>query len=197
MRLSVSHITSAFGITAHQLFPIALLKLTLVVLFPIGVLAQDSSEQEMSASINVTGRVVAELAMQSLLIESVYDPSFQQVDIDVTRVIVDPVTNKAGSGGGAGMLVAKGEPGRDFQVVIPEAITLINSETGTTLDVRVIVSHNGIIDQSSSDYVRDAISGFRLNGDGEYYFWLGGEIDVAEVEEGDYEGSFLLEVEYI
>lgn len=197
MIMFISHIISeSAGATIYLLRSVFIL-LILNLLYPVVVSAQDAPQQEISASINVTGRVVAELAMQSLLIESLYNPSFQQVNIDVTRVVIDPVTDQAGSGGGAGMLIAKGEPGRDFQVVIPEAITLVNSETGTTLDVRVTVSHNGIIDQSSSDYIRDAISGFRLNEDGEYYFWLGGEIDVAEVEEGEYEGSFLLEVEYL
>lgn len=179
-------------------YPRHILSFLIAILFSTaGVQAQQTGDQEISATINVTGRVVAELSMQSILIESVYNPSFQQVNIDLTQVVVDPVTDQAGSVGGAGMLVAKGEPNRAFQVTIPQTVTLVHSDTGTTLNIGVVVSHSSIIDQSSSDYVREAVSGFRLNADGEYYFWMGGEIDVADVEEGEYEGNFLLEVEYV
>lgn len=180
-----------------MIIPSALSFGILFTLLSADIRAQQHGEEEISATINVNGRVVAELSMQSILIESVYNPSFQQVDIDLTQVVVDPVTDQAGSVGGAGMLVAKGEPNRAFQVTVPQTVTLVHSDTGTTLNVSVVVSHNGLLDQSSSDYIRETVSGFRLNADGEYYFWLGGEIDVADVEEGEYEGNFLLEVEYV
>lgn len=180
------------GFARHTL-PVVLI----ILISMTGIQAQQTSDQEVSASINVTGRIVAEVSMQSILIESMYNPSFQQANIDMTQVIVDPVTDQAGSVGGAGMLVTKGEPNRIFQVTIPQTVTLTNKDTGTTLNVRVKVSHNGIIDQSSSDYIRETVSAFQLNTDGEYYFWMGGEINVADVEEGEYEGNFLLEVEYV
>lgn len=159
--------------------------------------AQQTTGPEKTSSINVTGKVVSVLDGQAILIEAISDPSFQQENIDDTQVVVDPITDDAGGMGGAGYLVAKGEPNRVFQVTIPDVITLINAETNNTFDVQVNVSHNSSTEQSSSDYVRDNLSEFILNDEGEYYFWLGGIINVADVEEGAYEGSFMLELENI
>jgi len=159
--------------------------------------AAQSSEEVKTGSINVTGRVVADLSGQSILIESIFDPSFVQENVDDTQIIIDPISNSAGAPGGAGLLIAKGIPNQTFQVVIPERITLTHSETNSTLQINVEVSHHSIDEQSSSDYVRDAIASFSLNEEGEYFFWIGGTLNMADVEEGNYEGSFLLEVEYI
>lgn len=153
--------------------------------------AQETNGPEKTSSINVTGKVVSVLDGQVILIEAISDLSFQRENIDDTQLVVDPITDDAG------YLLAKGEPNRVFQVTIPDVITFINAETNNTLDVQVNVSHNSSTEQSSSEYVRDDLSEFILNDEGEYYFWLGGIINVADVEDGAYEGSFLLEVEYI
>lgn len=160
-------------------------------------LAQNNSWDDKTASIRVTGSVVAALGGRSILIETIYNPSFQTENIDDNQIIVDPISDETGSAGGAGLMVAKGEPRSEFQVVMPEEITLINAETNSSVKVHVDVSHNVQMEQSSSDYIRNSITSFTLNEAGEYYFWLGGSIDITNLEEGPYEGSFLLEVEYL
>ena len=87
------------------------------------------SVELLSLSINVTGKVVSVLDGKAILIEAISDLSFQRESIDDTQVVVDPITDDAGGVGGAGYLVAKGEPNRVFQGTIPDVITLINAET--------------------------------------------------------------------
>lgn len=171
--------------------------LTIVMLGATSSLAQNNSWDNKSSSIRVTGSVVAALGGRSILIETIYNPSFQTENIDDNQIIVDPISDEAGSAGGAGLMVAKGEPRSEFQVVMPDEITLINSETNCAVKVNVDISHNVQMEQSSSDYVRNSITSFTLNETGEYYFWLGGSIDITNLEEGPYKGNFLLEVEYL
>ena len=159
--------------------------------------AQDSDSSVASASINVSGKVVAPTQAQSILLETVYSPSFQRASVSDKQLIVDPIADAAGSAGGAGLIIAQGLPDRSFRVAVPGVIRLSNKETSSTLEVQVSVSHNSGPDQSSSDYLRDSIREFTLNEQGEYYFWIGGKIDVSDVEPGPYEGQFVLELEYL
>lgn len=154
--------------------------------------AQSTGSEGKTSTITVTGKVVASLEGQAILIESVSVPVFEQENIDDTEITVDPISSS-----GAGFLIAKGESNRVFQAVFPSVITLTNLESNSPLNVRITISHNSTVEQSSSSYVREEVSSFTLNENGEYYFWFGGAITISEVEEGGYDGDFTLEVEYI
>jgi len=162
-----------------------------------GVQAQSSESDSRSAVINVSGVVVQPTDTEAILLEAVYSPSFIRKQFDERELSVDPIADEAGGPGGAGLVIAQGLPNRAFRVSVPRITSMTNSETKSNLDVRIVVSHNSAPEQSSSDYLRQAADDFTLNDDGEYYFWIGGSIDISDVEEGAYEGQFLVELEYL
>ena len=153
--------------------------------------------QSKSAFISVSGKVVEPTATEAILLEAVYSPSFIRKTDDNRVMRVDPVADEAGSTGGAGFIIAQGLPNRSFRVVIPRVVEMINRETESRLNVHVVVSHNAAPEQSNSVYLRQPVRDLTLNEDGEYYFWIGGNIQIADVENGAYEGQFTLELEYL
>ena len=162
-----------------------------------GLYAQSSGPNMRSASISVTGTVVEPTDTEAILLEPVYSPSFVMRSYDEQEMRIDPVADEAGSTGGAGLIIAQGLPSRKFRVVVPRVSQMTNSETNSSLEIRLVVSHNSAPEQSSSDYLRETVKEFTLNDDGEYFFWIGGSIDISDVEDGAYEGQFLLELEYL
>lgn len=158
--------------------------------------AQTTSEQR-SGSIRVVGTVVPSLGGENIIFDIIYEPNFDHSFERDTRIVLDPVTDLATGETGAGYFVARGLPGAVFQLNFPREIKLRHVETGTRVMVRYLLSANSLDEQESSDYVLRVSPRFRLNEDGEFHFWIGGEIDVTDAPEGEYTGDFTLEVEYI
>lgn len=159
--------------------------------------AQNSDPATRSAGISVTGTVVEPTDAEAILLEAVYPPSFMRKGFDESEMRVDPNADEAGTPGGAGLIIAQGLPNRAFRVVVPRVIKMTNSDTNSMLEVQILVSHNSAPEQPSSDYLRQVVEDFTLNDEGEYFFWIGGSIDISDVEDGAYEGQFLLELEYL
>jgi hypothetical protein len=51
--------------------------------------------------------------------------------------------------------------------------------------------------QGASEPIDAAARTLKINSSGQYYFWLGGLIDISQARPGKYEGEFTLEIEYI
>ena len=162
-----------------------------------GLFAQESNPNLRSAAISVTGTVVEPTDTEAILLEPVYSPSFVMKRYDEEMIRLDPIADEAGSEGGAGLIIAQGIPQRSFRVVVPRVSKMTNTDTNSALEVQLLVSHNSAPEQSSSEYLRETIREFTLNEDGEYFFWIGGSINISDVEDGAYEGQFILELEYL
>lgn len=149
------------------------------------------------AEIAITGKVIPARSTQQLSFETLSDVHFIQMNEDDTEISVDPIRDASTGDSGPGHIVAKGQPGAVFRLNFSRQVTLRNTSDNTTVTVQYLMSHSPTDEQRNSTYVLETSPQFRLNAQGEYHFWLGGRLSLQGVTDGDYEGEFTMEVEYI
>lgn len=152
----------------------------------------------MEASIRISGNVVTRTGGENILFDTIYDVNFEQTRPEETLLTVDPITDLAAADAGAGFVVAKGAPNAEFKLTFSRQVMLRHlTERGNVLVVNYLLSANSVPEQENAAYVLEAAPTFRLNTDGEFFFWVGGQVDISNALRGDYEGEFTLEVEYL
>ena len=119
-------------------------------------------------------------------------------DIDVGTVIpsedmlrLDPRTDQ-----GAGIIKLQGRQDAHVQVSYSAQVEMINLETDRTLTVNYSVSGNVDNDQAASDLMPTNPATVKLNNSGEYYLWIGCSFSLANLVAGQYDGDFVIEVDY-
>ncbi len=158
----------------------------------------DGDRFSFDASIRITGNVVARTGGENILFDTIYDVNFRQTRPEQTMITVDPITDLATVDEGAGYVVAKGAPNAQFQLTFSRQVVLRHiTERDNKLTVNYLLSANSIDEQENADYVLEAAPTFRMNEDGEFHFWVGGQVDISNTIRGEYEGEFILEVEYL
>jgi hypothetical protein len=150
-----------------------------------------------SAEIAITGKVIPARSTQQLTFETLSDVHFIQVNEDDTEISVDPIRDASTGDSGPGHIVAKGQPGATFRLNFSRQVTMRNATDNSTVTVQYLMSHSPTDEQRNSTYVLESSPQFRLNAQGEYHFWLGGRLSLQGVTDGEYEGEFTMEVEYI
>ena len=152
----------------------------------------------MEASIRISGNVVTRTGGENILFDTIYDVNFEQTRPEQTLLTVDPITDFAAADAGAGYVVAKGAPNAEFKLTFSRQVVLRHvTDRTNTLVVNYLLSANSIPEQENSAYVLEASPVFRLNPDGEFHLWVGGQVDISNALRGEYEGEFTLEVEYL
>lgn len=190
------------------LTPVLLMPLLTLLLLP-GFIAPDSASAQqapspapdrfsMETSIRISGNVIASTGGQNILFDTIYEVHFEQLRAGQTLITVDPITDFATADAGAGYVVAKGAPNAQFQLTFSRQVVLRHAtERDNVLIVNYLLSANSTAEQENSAYVLEAAPTFRLNTDGEFHFWVGGQVDISNAIRGEYEGEFTLEVEYL
>ena len=119
-------------------------------------------------------------------------------DIDVGTVIpsegilrLNPRTDS-----GAGIIKLEGRPNSAVQVSFSSQIEMVNVATNTTLSVTYKVSGNEDNVQSASDIFVTNPQNIFLNNLGEYYLWIGCEFSMENLVSGQYDGDFVIDVDY-
>ncbi|WP_210509359.1 hypothetical protein [Natronogracilivirga saccharolytica] len=107
------------------------------------------------------------------------------------RVNIDPVTDSR-----SGLLRAEGEPNALVQISFVREQSLSHMEGGAEVTFEFVIAGNEIEDQASAEVLDLENRQYSLNEDGEYYFWIGGEVNLENASRGSYEGMFTVEIEY-
>jgi hypothetical protein len=157
--------------------------------------AQTSTEA--SSGIRIIGTVIPTMGGENIIFDTIYEVHFEQEFVGDNAIVVDPITDIANPESGSGYVVAKGQPNAEFQLNFSRQIVMRHSNGTSVLVVNYLLSSNNIDEQENSVYVQEVSPRFRLNSDGEYHFWIGGQVNITDAEEGEYFGEFILEVEYI
>lgn len=172
---------------------------TLILLLLLGMpfAAHAQLDGPNTAEIAVTGKVIPARSTQQLTFETLSDVNFIQLNEDDTEISVDPIRDASAGDSGPGHIVAKGQPGALFRLTFTRTVVLRNTTDNTTVTVQYLMSAHPTDEQRNSTYVLESSPQFRLNEQGEYHFWLGGRLSLQGVTDGEYEGEFTMDVEYI
>ena len=106
--------------------------------------------------------------------------------------------NAAQGSAALGKFTASGQHGTDITVTYDGSVTLTGPGASLTFTPDLVgsTSDNGATAGSGATGVPSGES-VTTNGAGDYFFWIGGEIPVANgQQQGDYSGTFNLQVQY-
>jgi len=154
-----------------------------LLVMQISLLGQQNSS---AVKMNIEATVVDYIEMITL------------ADIDVGTVIpsdemlrLDPRTDQ-----GAGIIKVHGRHNASVQISYSSQITMVNLVSNTNLVVNYSVSGNFENDQSASDLFTTNPVSVLLNDAGDFYLWIGCEFSLQDLVQGQYDGDFIVEVDY-
>jgi len=158
--------------------------ITLIVMLSIGY--ADGRNGNPDVKVRIAATVVDYLEMITLS------------DIDVGTVIpgddilrLDPRNDT-----GAGMIKIRGRRNSSIQLSYSAQVEMVNLTTNTTLAVNYSVAGNTDNNQSASDTFTINPTTVTLNNSGEYFLWIGCEFSLLNLSPGQYDGDFVVEVDY-
>jgi hypothetical protein len=171
--------------------------ITVLCVAPAGhALAQKSATATAEARIEVIAKLT--LTKNSVIdFGQVFNNSQQNVVLSPRDGIVTGGNSAQGSAS-VGKFTASGQDGTGVTVTFANSVTLNGPGGNLTFTPDVVGSQtnngatagSGASDHSSGD-------GVTTNGSGDYFFWIGGEIPIPDgQQQGDYSGTFTLNVEY-
>lgn len=97
---------------------------------------------------------------------------------------------------GAGIIKILGRPATSVQVTYSSQVQMVNVISNTELLVTYAVSGNKYNDQSASEIFTTNPQNVILNNEGEYYLYIGCEFSMENLVSGQYDGDFVIEVDY-
>lgn len=166
--------------------------LTLIfVIVYTGLSVQEGMAQDGTAdnrfSITVSANVVNTIEMVTQR-----DMQFGPVQPGQQQIIIDPLLDSE-----TGKMIAVGVPNANIRVSFVRERILTRSDGSETLTFTYEIAGNDQDDQSSAELLQTDNRNLELNDKGEYYFWIGGQVNIEDAKPGNYNGDFTIEVEYI
>lgn len=158
----------------------------------LAVRAQNNGNGEpISVSIRVAATVQATTDMEV----SIVTLRDMFLDRQITRqgiITIDPLTDVQ-----AGQMRAEGRPNSEVRISFLQERELTRIGGSETIMFYYDIAGNDIDDQPSAEVLDLDNRDFRLNEDGEFYFWIGGRVDIRNAVQGSYDGEFTVEIEYL
>jgi len=172
----------------HIRTSIAIITITFFILgFSVpDVQAQEDSSSD-SYSIGVSARVV-----QSIEMVTMRNMQFGPLQPGQNKILIDPLLDSE-----TGKMIATGNPNARIRVSFLRERILTRTDGTETLTFTYEIAGNDQDDQSSAELLQSDNRNLDLNEEGEYYFWIGGQVNIEDATPGNYNGDFTIEVEYI
>ena len=149
---------------------------------------QSTHSVSITASATVVGNAIELLTISEM---SLIQASQLQQDED-GAVYINPVFDPE-----AGIMKAIGQPNAQIRVSYIADREVFRREGSGSLMFHYEVSGLPSDNQRESELLIDQERELRFNAGGEYFFWIGGRIDLQDALPGSYEGEFTIEIEYI
>lgn len=150
-----------------------------------GLHAQGNSSEKYS--IRVSARVVKSIEMVTIR-----DMQFGPVQPGQEQILIDPLLDSE-----TGKMIAIGIPNAKIRVSFVKERVLTHANGNSTLTFTYEIAGNDQDDQSSAELLQTDNRNLILNEEGEYFFWIGGQVNIEDAQPGKYNGDFTIEVEYI
>ncbi len=149
--------------------------------------AQDTdSWRSASVQVNVDAVVIE----STIKIEMLSYLDVGEVQPSQRSVYVDPSVDQ-----GAALVKMTGRPRASVQITYTEYMEMANP-MNSSLMVEYLVNGNGWNNQVTSTVLHRNPVSIQLNNNGEYFLWIGCRFALEDVTTGQYDGEFVLEVEY-
>ena len=171
----------------HRTTNVLLLILAVMGFVTLTATAQDQDGASSRISIRASAQVV-----ESIEMVTVRDMDFSPVQPSRQLISINPLTDTS-----TGKMIALGNADSQIRVSFIRERTLRHASGTGTLTFTYEIAGNNEDDQSSAEILQTDNRDLTLNSNGEYFFWIGGQINVENAKPGNYNGDFTIEVEYI
>ena len=105
---------------------------------------------------------------------------------------ISPVTDEK-----AGKVLVKGKINAQVRLTYVRDMFLTNSSGDGSIIFKYVLSGFSSDNQHASQLLEQVERVVQFNEKGEYYLWLGGQVNLSDSKPGSYEGEFTIEIEYI
>ncbi len=158
--------------------------------FSLSLMAQNQNNTGTSVSISASATVISNnIEVETISDMGILDASQLQDGLEIT---INPVFDAE-----AGIMRARGQANAQIRVSYIEEMEIARREgPGSLFFVYEISGYPGN-NQRESELLDLIERELRFNEDGEFYFWIGGHIDLSEAVPGNYDGEFTIEIEYM
>lgn len=167
-------------------------QLLLPFICTFGLLTTDTSSLFAQNGNNISVNVSATVTPSSIELITIQSMNLSGEEAENDIITIDPLTS-----GNAGKMLAIGNPNTDFSISFLKNRELVRSGGNETLSFNYVITGNTIDDQSTAEILDQENRELEFNSEGEFYLWIGGNIDISTAEPGNYQGEFTLEIEYI
>jgi hypothetical protein len=156
------------------------------MLVGMSIFGQSSTPGKTSVSVTIAATVINQIQMITI------------ADIDVGTVIpsddilrLDPRTDQ-----GAGIIMIQGRENASIQISYSAQVAMVNASTNADLVVDYTVCGNLENRQPTSVLFTSNPTTVTLNNNGEYFLFVGCSFSMSELVSGQYDGDFVVEVDY-
>lgn len=105
--------------------------------------------------------------------------------------IISPITD-----GGAGSVMLQGQANSSVQISYSKQVTMTNLQAVEPLLMSYMLSGSNENNQSASLMLQNNPANVVLNSEGIYYVWVGCKFSLEGLVSGQYDGDFIIEVDY-
>ena len=169
--------------------PFTLALLAILLLWPHSGQAQNGNGPRTSVTIVTTADIVGDIRMETISDMGILDARRLQ---DGDEIYINPVFDAE-----AGVMRATGLPNAQIRVSYDSEMEVTRREGPGTIVFRYEISGFEHDNQRESELLQTTDRELRLNEIGQFYFWIGGRVNLTNAVPGSYDGEFTIEIEYI
>lgn len=145
-----------------------------------------------SASAEMTFTISAEVQSTAIELITLQSMDFRGMGAQQLQLQVNPLTSER-----AGKMVALGDPNSSFRISFLQTRDFTNVNGSGVIRITYRVAGYSMDEQENADELEVESRELVFNEDGEFYFWVGGLVNLERATPGSYEGEFTLEIEYL
>ncbi|MGM0573771.1 MAG: hypothetical protein ACQESL_08465 [Bacteroidota bacterium] len=163
----------------------------LVLIMLLGGYSPAQGQQNNEVTITASATVIGDRGINIVIISDMGILEARRLQ-EGNELYINPVFDAE-----AGIMRAEGEPGEAIRVSFLEEEEVGRRGGDGSLFFEYEVSGYPSDNQRESELLEEIERELRFNEEGEFYFYVGGRIDMSEAQPGNYDGEFTLEIEYM
>lgn len=157
-----------------------------LVLGPATAHGQNYAPTEFSLNVS------AEVQSTAIELITLQTMDFSGMGAEQRQLQVNPMTSER-----AGKMVALGDPNSSFRISFLQTREFTNLNGTGVILIEYRVAGYSMDEQENAEELEVESRELIFNDEGEFYFWVGGQVNLQRATPGSYEGEFTLEIEYL
>lgn len=160
--------------------------------FSLSLAVNSTALAQSDAGNSVAIDVSASVVKATVDLVTIQEIQFQNVQPSQGEIHVNPLENA-----NAGLLRAEGSPNAPVRIRFQPELELNRLEGTESLSFFYEVAGSPQDEQDTAELLEEDNRDLELNNQGNFYIWVGGRVNIENAVNGQYEGEFTLEVEYL